>query len=352
MIYLVYGEDTFLSGEYLNYLIRHYQQDDLFYFSYDFNDPFALPLTINELKEKLNSYNLFSNTRLIVLKNVISYAPEDFQKECIKIITEDKIDASKSTMLIIYENDSGNKSREDESEDGDEEKETKKEGEKRGKASERKKIFEWFKKKAKLVKEFPLLKGVKLSYWLSETAQQFHFQLDPETKKLILDYFGFDTGLIFFTLKKLSLIQKALITKKDLEENAWLPFNNDVFEFLDNLAARKIPTAFRLLLNNLEEDSSPSNILRLLGSITFEIRSIIMVKESKAKTFMELAKETKIKPYPLRKIISLAKSFSLEELKTIYPKLLLCDERIKRYLMPSELALQMLLLDIRQILTN
>jgi DNA polymerase III delta subunit len=53
----------------------------------------------------------------------------------------------------------------------------------------------------------------------------------------------------------------------------------------------------------------------------------------------------------LSKIYPLAKGFSLEELKKIYQKLSLCDERIKRGLMESELALQMLLLDINQILT-
>jgi len=322
MIYFIYGEDTFLSEEYLNYLINHYRKNELFYFSFDFTDTFLPSLDISELKEKLNSQNLFSSTRLIILKNLIKATTPEFQAEFLKIVSENKIDLSKSIMLVIYENE----------------------------VREQSKTFQWLKKKAKLTKDFPYLKGQKLSQWINETAQQFHLQLDSGARSLILELFGSDTGLIFFTLKKISLSQKTLITKQELEDNAWLPFNNNVFEFLDNLAARKIPLAFHCLLTNIEEDNSPKNILRLLGLIIYEFRNILMVKESKARTLSELQKQTKIKPYPLRKIMPLVKAFSSDELKKIYQKLLLCDERMKRNLMDSELALQILLLDINRIL--
>jgi DNA polymerase III delta subunit len=339
MIYFIYGEDTFRSGEYLNYLINHYQQNELFYFSFDFADTFLPPLEISELREKLNSQNLFSDTRLIILKNLINATSVKFQAEFLKIVSENKIDSSKSTMLIIYENEGEEKPRASQwpqRVDGLESSET----------------FKWLKKKAKLIKDFPALKGQKLSQWVNEISQKFHLRLDPGARSLILGTFGSDTGLIFFTLKKLSLGQKTLITKQEIEDNAWLPFNNNVFEFLDNLAARKIPLAFHCLLSNIAEDNSQTNMLRLLGLITYEFRNILIVKESKAKTLSELQKQTKIKPYPLKKIMPLVKNFSLDELKKIYQKLLLCDERVKRSLMDPEVALQMLLLDIKQVLTQ
>ena len=75
-----------------------------------------------------------------------------------------------------------------------------------------------------------------------------------------------------------------------------------------------------------------------------------MIKEIKAKSLTEVQKKTKIHPYTLSKIYPLVKGFSLDELTKIYQKLFLCDERMKRGLMDAELALQMLLLDIKQIL--
>ena len=75
-----------------------------------------------------------------------------------------------------------------------------------------------------------------------------------------------------------------------------------------------------------------------------------MIKEIKATSLTEVQKKTKIHPYTLSKIYPLVKGFSLDELKKIYQKLFLCDERMKRGLMDAELALQMLLLDIKQIL--
>jgi len=151
-------------------------------------------------------------------------------------------------------------------------------------------------------------------------------------------------------LKKLSLIQKRVIDRKILEENVWLPFNTDIFSFLDTLAERKISSAFNFLMKEIQQDNSPFHLLYLLKMIIFEFRNLLMIKEVKAKSFLEIQKKTKIHPYTLSKIYPLAKGFSLDELKKIYQKLFLCDERIKRGLMESELALQMLLLDIKQIL--
>lgn len=324
MFYFIYGSDNFRSEQYLNSVIDFYKKGDPFYFSFDFSDKFLPSLEIPEIKEILSSQNLFSDTKLIVFKNLLNNIPTEFKKEIFKIAFESKIEKAKSTMLIIYEN---NEVKE-------------------------KTLLKWLKSKTKSVKEYSLLKKRDLNQWVDEEVGKVGIKLNKEVKNILMNSFESDTGLIYYALKKLSLIQKGTIDKKILEENIWLPFNTNIFSFLDTLAERKIAFAFNLLMKEIEQDDSQFHLLYLLKMIIFEFRNLLIVKEVKAKSFLELQKKTKIHPYTLSKIYPLAKGFSLDELKKIYQKLFLCDERIKRGLMESELALQMLLLDFKQILTN
>lgn len=324
MIYFIHGQDNFRSEEYLNSLINFYQKDNPFYFSFDFSDKFLPSLEISEIKEMLGGRNLFSDTKLIVFKNLLNNTPINFQKEILKSIFESKIDKAKSTMLIIYEN---NKVKEGT-------------------------LLKWLKHKVKSTKEYPLLKKRELNQWVDEEAKKLGIKLDKEAQDILMNSFESDTGLIYYALKKLSLIQRGVIDRKILEENVWLPFNTNIFSFLDTLAERKIASAFNFLMKEIKQDNSQFHLLYLLKMIIFEFRNLLVIKEVKAKSFLEIQKKTKIHPYTLSKIYPLAKGFSLDELKKIYQKLFLCDERIKRGLMESELALQMLLLDINQILTN
>ena len=322
MIYLIHGQDNFRSEEYLNSLINFYQKDNPFYFSFDFSDKFLPTLEISEIKEILSSRNLFSDTKLIVFKNLLNNTPINFQKEILKSVFENKIDKAKSTMLIIYEN---NKVKEGT-------------------------LLKWLKDKVKSTKEYPLLKKRELNQWVDEEAKKLGVKLNKEAQDILMNSFESDTGLIYYALKKLSLIQKGVIDRKILEENVWLPFNTNIFSFLDTLAERKIASAFNFLMKEIKQDNSQFHLLYLLKMIIFEFRNLLVIKEVKAKSFLEIQKKTKIHPYTLSKIYPLAKGFSLDELEKIYQKLFLCDERIKRGLMESELALQMLLLDINQIL--
>jgi len=324
MIYLIHGQDNFRSEEYLNSMINFYQKDNPFYFSFDFSDKFLPSLEVSEIKEILGGRNLFSDTKLIVFKNLLNNVPNNFQKEILKIIFENKIDKAKSIMLIIYEN---NKVKEGT-------------------------LLKWLKSKTKSAKEYHLLKKKELNQWVDGEDKKLGIKLNKEAKDILMNSFESDTGLIYYALKKLSLIQKGAIDRKILEENVRLPFNTNVFSFLDTLAERNIASAFNFFIKEIKQDNSQFHLLYLLKMIIFEFRNLLMIKEVEVKSLAEIQKKTKIHPYTLSKIYPLVKGFSLNELKKIYQKLFLCDERIKRGLMESELALQMLLLDMKQILTH
>jgi DNA polymerase III delta subunit len=324
MIYLIYGLDNFRSGEYLNELISFYQKQKPFYFSFDFEDNFSSNLDLSEIKELITGHTLFATTKLIIFKNLLNNSLESMLADLFKILDKANINKSKSILVIFYENN----------------------------AIKSKSILKWFKNNTRHIKEFPNFKPRELLAWLDGESRHLGFRLTKESKDLLLSSFGSDTGIIYYSLKKLALLKINLINRQILEENIWLPFNTNVFKFLDHLAQRNIALATKLLMQEIKEDNSLKNMLYLLSMINFEFRSLLLVKENQSFSLIELRRRTGLNPYVLSKIHPLAKQFTLDELKKIYHQLLLCDERIKRGLMPAEVALPILILDIKQILTN
>jgi DNA polymerase III delta subunit len=322
MIYFIYGKDNFRSEQYLNTVIEFYKKGNPFYFSFDFADKFLGPLDISELKEILGSRNLFSDTKLIVLKNLLGNSLIDFRKEVMKLIASNNIHTSKSIMFLIYEDDDIRKDS----------------------------VFKWLKNKAKFTKEYPLLKRASLNRWLEQEAHSLNLKLTKEAKDILIDSFGSETGLIYYALKKLSLVKTEEINKQILEDNVWLPFNPNIFQFLDDLAGRKTAAALHFLTREIDRDNSVFHLLYILKMIIFEFRNLLAIKESKAKSLAEAQKKTKIHPYTLSKIYPLSKTFSSDDLKRIYQRLFICDQRIKKGIFVPELALEMLLLDVNQIL--
>ena len=241
-----------------------------------------------------------------------------------KILDKANVNKSKSILVIFYENN----------------------------AIKSKSVLKWFKNNTRHIKEFPNFKPRELLAWLDEESRHLGFRLTKESKDLLLSSFGSDTGIIYYSLKKLALLKINLVDRQILEENIWLPFNTNVFNILDNLAQRNIALATKLLMQEIKEDNSLKNMLYLLSMINFEFRSLLLVKENQGLSLTELRRRTGLNPYVLSKIYPLTKQFTLDGLKKIYHQLLLCDERIKRGLMPAEVALPILILDIKQILTN
>ncbi|NMB92412.1 MAG: DNA polymerase III subunit delta [Parcubacteria group bacterium] len=324
MIALIYGNDNFRSGEYLNNMIASYQKQKPFYFSYDFDDNQQEALEIGQIKELITGRTLFASIKVIVFKNLLNRSSSDVLGPLFKLLEESNINKSKSILLIIYE---------------------------RADIKD-KHIVNWFEKQAHHVKQFSLLKSRELSSWLDEESRRLGVKLTKESTEILIASFGSDTGMLHYALKKLSLLgPKNIIDPRILEENIWLPFSTNIFKFLDNLAQRQIASAIKLLMQEINIDNSLNHLLYLLSMITFEFRSLILVKENQNFPQIAICRRTDIKPYSLRKIYPLTKYFTWDELKKIYRYLLLCDERIKKGLMPAEIALKTLMLDLKDVFT-
>ncbi len=323
MLYFIFGEDNFRSQEYFfevrdfyykpkanNKVLAKqgsYQDKGAPFFSCDFSDKLSAPFDISALEDIFKSNTLFSGSKLVAIKNLFKNTNIEFQKELLAVLKNRKIDEAKDIMVIFYENNSIRSNS----------------------------LRKWLEQKAKGVKEFSLLKKKGLESWIMEEEQKMGLKLTAEGRQIILISFPSDTGSIHYSLEKLALIKKGLISKELIEENLFLPLSSDIFSFLDNLVQGNTKKAFWFLETLINQGAHPLYILKM---IIFQFRNLLIIKSLQIRP-------PSMHPYVFQKLHPLAKAISLETLKSVFKRLLYYDRRIKRGIVNGQVALEMFLVD-------
>ncbi len=307
MLYFIFGEDNFRSQKYLFEVRDFYKDKGASFFSCDFSDKLSASFDISALEDLFKSNTLFSGSKLVTIKNLFKNTNIEFRKELLAVLKSRKIDEAKDIMVIFYEDNTVRSSS----------------------------LRKWLEQKAKGVKEFPLLKKKGLERWIIEEEQKIGLKLTPEGRQLILISFPSDTGSIYYSLEKLALIKKGLISKELIEENLFLPLNSNIFSFLDNLVEGNTKRTFWFLETLMNQGIHPLYILKM---IIFQFRNLLIIKSLQAKP-------PSMHPFVFQKLHHLAKIISLEALKSIFQRLLYYDRRIKRGNIDGQVALEMFLVD-------
>ncbi len=307
MLYFIFGEDNLRSQKYFFEVRDFYKDKNIPFFSCDFSDKLSTSLDIPALEDIFKSNTLFAGSKLVAIKNLFKNTNIEFQKELLAVLKDRKIDEAKDIMVIFYENN----------------------------AVRSNSLRKWLEQKSKGVKEFPLLKKKELERWIIEEEKKMGLKLTPEARQLLLISFFSDTGSIYYSLEKLALIKKGLISKELIEENLFLPLNSNIFSFLDNLVDGNMERAFWFLETLINQGIHPLYILKM---IIFQFRNLLIIKSLQAKP-------PSMHPYVFQKLHPLAKIISLETLKSIFQRLLYYDRRIKRGIIDGQVALEMFLVD-------
>lgn len=310
MLYFIYGKDSFRSGRYFLKVKDFYQSKNPAIFYCDFADKAIAPPDISVIEEALKSKTLFSGSRLMILKNVLQNTGIQFRNDLLDILKKYQVDKVKDLMIIFYENDEVLTSS----------------------------LQKWLREKAQGVKEFPLLKKNELANWTIKEEQKLGIKLSSEARETILLSFSSDTGSIYHSLKKLSLIKKGFLDKELVEANLFLPMSSTIFIFLDYLAKGDSKQALWLLEILLDQGLHPLYILKM---IVFEFRNLLMIKNASAKP-------STMHPFVFRKLLPLSKMLSEEILRAAYLNLLDYDKRIKEGSIDGKIGLEMFLVDFSE----
>ena len=188
-----------------------------------------------------------------------------------------------------------------------------------------------------------LPKGAALENWITKRTKQLGVSITPEAKKLLADFIGNNLRLLANELDKLATYvgKGASINIDDVRQLSAQVQEARIFDLTDALAQRNRQQALNILHDLLSDGEPP---LKLLSTITGQVRSLLLVKElaQKGMRAPQIASTLGIAPFIVDKSLRQVGKFSPAQLENAYRQLLATDAALKRSRLTPEMALDLL----------
>jgi DNA polymerase-3 subunit delta len=310
MIILLYGEDTFRQREKLNEIIEQYQakhQSGLDLVRFREED-----LNFDKFRQKVEVVSMFDEKKLIVLENLFN--KKDFQEDFFEYLKKSKLKDNQDILVVIYQ--SGKLPQAD------------------------------FKRRVSMSEEFSPLDNLALARWVKKEVDKNKVSISQGAIRKLIIYTGNDLWQISNELNKLIDYKKGqLIDEQDIDLLVKAKIDTNIFKAIDALAQRDKKTAFRLLHEHL---SQGDNEIYLLSMFIYQLRTLLRLKDltEKGTPFYNLAKQSGLHPFVVRKSAQQLKNFSLDQLKRIYQYLMKIDWELKTGQIDGPTALDLLIAEI------
>jgi DNA polymerase-3 subunit delta len=312
MIIFLFGQDDYRLKEKLKALIQKFKEKrdkgGLSIVKLDGEN-----LTIDEFRKSVFSPALFSEKRLIIIKNLM--AKNRNEKLFEEIANYIKKEEKRENVVIFYET------------------------EKPLNEKYHQKFLNLLKKQ-KYVFEFEPLEKNSLRKWILNEVRKMSGQISKEAVDYLVNFFNGNLWEIKNELekafaygnKKISLENLQILSEKRKEEK--------IFALIDALINKDKKRAVILLKEELEKGTPFSQILSMLAH---QFRIILQIKGKKISNIYQLAESLGIHSFPLKKAIEQAKKYNLEELKKIYRELLKIDYQLKTLGIKPEILFDLLI---------
>jgi len=300
MIILFYGKDSYRLKEKIDEIVKEYRKKHNSGFNLKFLN--AKEINFDDFKSDFLSISMFQEKKLFILNNVFSNVK--FKEN---LLEKGQSIFDSANILIIVED---------------------------GEISSRDKLFSLLKEKAK-VEVFNFLRTDQVKKWVKKKLNKKEIE-DNALNKLV-EFVGNDLWKMSKEIEKLINYSEKTIKEKDVELLVSPVFDNNIFDTIDAIARREKKTAIDLTKHHIENGDAVPYIFSM---IAFQFRNILSVKN------IENPEVLGMNPYVLRKSISQAKNFSMEDLKRIYERIVSLDIDIKTGRISPEFALDFLILEV------
>ncbi|MCD6471088.1 DNA polymerase III subunit delta [bacterium] len=320
MIVFIYGEDTYRSKKYLLALKNKFikKRDHQGFSIINLDGQF---LTSEQFRKNVLSAGLFSQKRLIIIKNILKNKNDNLFKEIISYL--EKIRNDENNVVIFWEGIIG--------------------------SNENTKLFSILRQE-KFAKEFTFLKLGELINWIRKKIKKSGKNISQEALFFLAQKIGANLWQMDNEINKILAYceKKKIIEMNDVkllidikpEENIWLLINA--------LGDKDKKSALKLLNDQIILGKDISYILAML---TRNYRILLKVKDvlNQKKYFHDvesLAKYLSIHPYAAKMALENVKKYSFKELKNIYQKLSQIDIFIKTSSLDPHLLLDLFITDL------
>ena len=293
MIILLYGEDAYRLKQKLKEIVSGYKNKHQSGLSFArFNEK---RLDFSEIRNKIEVVSMFGEKKLIILEN--AFGEKSFREDFFKYAGKNKIKNNQDLIIVLFQ--------------------------------EGKLAVSALKRKINMFEEFAPLKGISLLNWIKKEVSQNGGVIDSEAVNELSLRVGSDLWRMSNEIGKLVGYKKNQpIARDDVILLVKSEVNLNIFAAIDALAARDKKSALRLLHQHLAQGENENY---LLSMFVYQIRNLLKIKDlaEKGVSFPALAQKSGLHPFVVRKASQQARNFSLEQLKTIYRRLLEIETKTK-----------------------
>lgn len=191
-----------------------------------------------------------------------------------------------------------------------------------------------------------LPKGAAVKTWIENRARSIGVKIKPEASSMLADYIGNNLRMLANELNKLATYVGAgeTIDVDDVRKLSPQVQEARVFDLTDALAERNRKKALDLLHDLLADGEPP---LRLISTITSQVRSLLLVKELAADGLRvsQIVTATGMAPFVAEKAVRQIGKFSSSQLEGAYRQLLATDAALKRSRLTPDMALDLLVVN-------
>ncbi len=195
-----------------------------------------------------------------------------------------------------------------------------------------------------------LPRGAALESWINKRAQSIGVKIAPEACALLANFTGNQLRLLANELDKLATYvgERGTISIEDVRALSAQAQEARIFDLTDALAQRKRKEALDLLHDLLADGEPP---LKLISTITSQVRSLLLVKElaNDGLRVQQIVTATGMAPFVAEKALRQVGKFQITQLEGAYRQLLATDAALKRSRMTPEMALDLLVVDFGNV---
>ena len=201
--------------------------------------------------------------------------------------------------------------------------------------------YKWL-KKATEFHEYTEMDEQGLTVWLSAEAKRRGGSLTLADARFLVGRIGLDQRLLTNELDKLLLYNPA-VTRQSITLLSEPTPQSSIFELLDAAFAGDLEKALLLYKDQREQKVDTSQIIAML---TWQLRILALIKTAGRRPAQDIARESKLNPYAIRKSQAIADRITYAELKSNIARLLAIDVRSKRTELDVDEALQNYLISL------
>lgn len=198
-------------------------------------------------------------------------------------------------------------------------------------------------KKQAEVKEFAHLEGEDLVRWIIEQAAALNGKISHADALFLVERIGTNHQLIINELAKLILYEPT-ITQESIKLMTTYTPQSSVFAMLDSAFNNQTEKALKLYQEQRALGSEPQAIL---GMIAWQLHVLAVVKAAVDKSPQQIANESKLNPFVIRKNLNIAKNINSGKLVKMIDNAINADIMIKSTTTNPDNVLQTLIISFR-----